>query len=232
VRLGIMFHIIKLWVYLASMLFGIIALPLVLFAEVMIGGLLGALLRHLIYTLAMTIAPILGIVGSILCARVPSRSEARGVIIVSLIFDALAPFFGVFQLIMFFAYQGTGDLRIDSLGSYMLLARLACTLTAWWLFQLYLRKLAFYMRETLLASESLNVIVHLLMATVITPTLVIVQFLMLAIGFRGLLLLIVFLATVGWMIFFAITFPIRQFRLLFKIRAQIFEKYLKVDDDD
>jgi hypothetical protein len=231
VRLGVLFHIIKLWVYLASALFGIITLPLVIFAAIAIGGIVGQLLMQTTFNLAMTIAPILGIVGSILCARVPPRSEARGIIIVSMIFDALAPFFGVFQLIMFFAYHGTGDDRVRSLMNYMLLARLACTLVAWWLFQLYLRKVSFYMRETLLASESLNVIVHLLMATVITPTLVVAQFFVLFMGFGGLFVLILFLATVGWTIFIGITFPIRQFRLLFKIRQKIFEKYLKVDDD-
>ncbi len=231
VRVGVLLHIIKLWIYLAALLFGFITLPLVLFLALVVGGILGQLLLHTTFNLATTIAPLLGIVGSALCMQVPPRSEARGTIAVSLAFDALAPILGVFQLILWFAYHGTGDERVANLSSYLLYARLACTLTAWWLFQLYLRKLAFYMRESLLASESLNVIVHLLMATVITPTLF-VGSLVFATFFKGPLVLLVFFATLGWMIFFAVTFPIKQFRLLFGVRAKIFEKYLKVDDDD
>lgn len=231
VRLGILFHIIKLWLFMGALVFGLISLPLALFLTLFFGGLVGSLLLQITYNLSMTLAPIAGIIGSILCAWVPPRSEARGTIIVSMIFDALAPVFGVFQLIMWLGFAVTFDERVSRLVGYMFLARLACTLVAWWLFQLYLRKVAFYIRETLLASECLNVIVHFMLATVITPTLV-VGTLVVAIFFPGILVLILFFALVGWMIFFAITFPLRQFRLLFNMRARIFDKFLKVDDDD
>jgi hypothetical protein len=232
VRLGILFHIIKLCIYLAGLVFGVICLPLALFADVFFGGIWGGLLRQVTYNLSMTLAPICGIIGSILCAYVPPRSEARGLIIVSMIFDVLAPFFGLFQLIMWLGFVVTVDERVGRLIGYMFLARLACTLTAWWLVQLYLRKLAFYLRETLLASESLNVIVHLLMATVITPTLVVLIFAVLFIFGGGLFVIILFFATVGWMIFLSVTFPYRQFHLLFTMRQKIFDKFLKPDDDD
>jgi hypothetical protein len=225
VRLGILFHIIKLWTYLASLLFGLVTLPLVLFVWVAGGGgWIATILFQITFNLSMTIAPILGVVGSILCAFAPAKSETRGTIIVSVLFDALAPVFGVLQVIMLLAYIGTGgDDRVEKLVSYMFYARLACTLVAWWLFQLYLRKLSFYIRESLLASEALNVIVHFLIATVISPTMVILTTVM-AVLFPGLLVIIMFFATLGWFIYFTITFPIRQFRLLFLIRAKILSK--------
>jgi hypothetical protein len=230
VRLGILFHSFKLWSFLAAMLFGFISLPLVLFATLMFGGWVGTILSQITFNLGMTIAPIFGIIGSIMCAFVPPKAEARGTIIASAIFDVLAPLFGVLQLVMFLAYLGSGgDERVNRLISYMLYARLACTLVAWWLFQLYLRNLAFYMSESLLASESLNVIVHFLIATLIGPTLVIGT-LMMVLFMPGILVLVMFFATLGWLIYFAVTFPLRQFRLLFNMRARIFEKYLKPDD--
>jgi hypothetical protein len=232
VRLGVLFHIIKLWIYLAALLFGVITMPLILFIAAFGGGWLGKLLIQITFNLAMTFAPIAGMVGSVLCIWIPPRSEARGTIVVSLIFDVLAPFFGLFQLIMWFGWFVTFDDRVERLIDYMFIARMACTLTAWWLFQLYLRKVSFYIRETLLASESLNVIVHLLIATVIGPTLVVATFLVLVFVGGGLIVLILFFACVGWLIYFAVTFPIRQFRLLFLVRAKIWDKYLKPDDDD
>jgi len=138
--------------------------------------------------------------------------------------------FGLLQLIMIVAYWGTGDERVERLVSYMLYARLACTLVAWWMFQLYLRQLAFFMSESMLASESLNVIVHFLIAVIIGPTLVIVTFFM-ALLFPGILVLVMFFATLGWLIYFTVTFPIRQFRLMFLMRSSIYRKYLKPDDD-
>jgi hypothetical protein len=231
VRLGVLFHIIKMWVYLAAILFGFITMPLVLFLAAFGASWLGRLLVQITFNLGMSVAPIAGVVGSILCIWVPARSEARGTMVVSLIFDLLAPVFGIFQLIMWIAYFGTGDRRIESLVGYMWYARMACTLIAWWLIQIYLRKLSFYMQQSLLASESLNVIVHLLMACVITPALVVTTFVMALFGFGGLIITIMFFASLGWMIYFLITFPLRQFRLLFAIRNRIWEKYLKPDDD-
>jgi hypothetical protein len=231
VRLGILFHILKLWVFMAALVFFFITLPLALFAGLAGMGLLATFLWQITFNLSMTLAPILGIVGSVLCAWVPPRSEARGTIIVSTVFDLLAPFFGLLQLIMWFGFFVTFDDRVSRLIDYMLYARLACTIVAWWLFQIYLRKVCFYMRESLLASECLNVIVHLMIATIIGPTLVaatvvMTLFFSLCIGF------IAFCVTFGWLIYFAVTFPIRQFRLLFLVRAKIYNKFLKPDDDD
>jgi hypothetical protein len=231
VRLGILFHILKLWTYLGAMLFGFITLPLVLFAALFFGGIVGTILSQITFNLAMTVAPVLGIVGSIMCAFVPPKSEARGTIIASVIFDVLAPLFGLLQLIMIVAYWGTGDERVERLVSYMLYARLACTLVAWWMFQLYLRQLAFFMSESLLASESLNVIVHFLIAVIIGPTLVIVTLVMATVLIMPMITLVLFFATLGWVIYFIITFPIRQFRLMFVMRSAIYRKFLKPDDD-
>jgi hypothetical protein len=232
VRLGILFHILKLWTYLGAMLFGFITLPLVLFASVVFGSWVGTILSQITFNLAMTLAPIFGIIGSIMCAFVPPRSEARGTIIVSIIFDLIAPVFGVLQLIMVLAYWGLGDERVERLIDYMFFARMACTLVAWWLFQLYLRKVSFYMHESLLASESLNLIVHFLIGMVIGPTLLALMFAILVFfPLIPILLIVMFFATLGWSIYFNITFPIRQFRLLFLMRNRIYVKYLKPDDD-
>lgn len=232
VRLGILFHTLKLWTYLGAMLFGFITLPLVLFATLFFGGIVGTILSQITFNLSMTVAPIFGIIGSIMCAFVPPKSEARGTIIASAVFDVLAPLFGLLQLIMVIAFWGTGDERVERLVSYMLYARLACTLVAWWLFQLYLRQLAFFMSESLLASESLNLIVHFLIGMVIGPTLLALMFAVMVIfPLIPILLIVMFFATLGWSIYFNITFPIRQFRLLFNMRRRIYEKFLKPDDD-
>jgi len=230
VRLGILFHILKLWTYLAAMLFGFITMPLVLFIAAFGSGWIAVILYQITFNLSMTLAPIFGTIGSIMCAFVPPRSEARGSIIVSIIFDLLAPVFGVFQLVMFFFVMSSDDARLGRLMEYMFYARLACTLVAWWLFQLYLRKVSFYMHESLLASESLNVIVHFLIATVIGPTLVIVTVIITLVFIFPCIGAILFLITLGWLIYFSITFPIRQFRLLFLIRNKIYLKYIKPPD--
>jgi hypothetical protein len=237
VRLGILFHIFKLWTYLAALLFALITMPLYLFivlASAAAGGgtpWWATLLFQVTFNLSMSLAPLFGTVGSIMCAWAPPKSEARGTIIVSLIFDLLAPFFGIMQLIMWFGFFITVDDRVERLVSYMYYGRITCTIVAWWLFQIYLRKVCFYMRESLLASECLNVIVHLLIAVVISPALVVVTFiifLFVSCLWGG----IMFLLTLGWFIYFTVTFPIRQFRLLFLVRAKIYNKFLKPDDDD
>ena len=61
--------------------------------------------------------------------------------------------------------------------------------------------------------------------------LVVVTFIM-AFFFGGCIAVIAFLVTFGWFIYFLITFPIRQFRLLFLLRSKIYNKFLKPDDDD
>jgi hypothetical protein len=232
VRLGLIFHIVKFSLMLAGMGLGFLMLPLiVVFA--LIGGAdwLSAILFHITFGFAITLAPLVGTIGSVMCAMAPPKSESRGLIIVSIIFDVLAPFFGLLQLIMWWVYHGTGDERVERLGVYMWYARVACTVVAWWLVQMYLRKLMFYLRESLLASESLNVIVHLLMAMVITPALFIGT-MQIALIFPGLVTMIAFFATLGWMIYFGVTFPLRQFRLLINVRKRIWERFLKPEDDD
>jgi hypothetical protein len=230
VRLGIVFHMIKLGILLAALLFMFITLPVVLFLLLTTESFWATVLLHVTYNLGITAAPVFGIVGSILCGMCPPRSEARGMIIVSLIFDTICPFLGLFQLVFALGVFITFDPRVERLVLYMYWARIACVLTAWWLFQLYLRKMCFYMKETLLASESLNVIVHLLMATTILPTLVVATLVVFAIFPGSLTALILFLVSLAYLIFFAITFPIRQFRLLIAIRQKAWDKFLKPDD--
>jgi hypothetical protein len=230
VRLGVLFHILKLWTYLAAMLFGLVTMPLALFAVIVGGGLIARILYQTTFNLSLTLAPLLGIIGSILCAWAPPKSESRGTIMVSLVFDLLAPFFGILQFIMWLGFVVTFDARVERLVEYMYYSRLACTFIAWWLFQLYLRKLCFYMRESLLASECLNVIVHFLIATVIGPALVVVTFV--AALFGPCIAAIIFLVTLGYVIFFLVTFPVRQFRLLFMVRTRIYNKFLKSEDED
>ncbi len=220
VRLGILFHMIKLGLSLGAMLFGFITMPLVLFAGLAGFPIIAMLLYQTTFNLGMTLGPLAGIVGSILCAFCPPRSEARGIILVSMIFEVLAPFFGLFELIMWIAFFGTHDERVAKLSEYMLYARLMCTLVAWWLFQLYLRKLAFFMRESLLAAESLNVIVHLLMSAVALPVLVIGTFVVLGVFGPGMVVTILFFATIAYLLYFVVTFPLRQFRLLYNMRAR------------
>ena len=92
----------------------------------------------------------------------------------------------------------------------------------------YLRKLAFYIRESLMASEALNVIVHFLIATIIGPTMVVVTFVVMMFG--PCFAIIMFFATLGWAVYFIITFPIRQFRMLFQMRSKIYNKFIKLPD--
>jgi hypothetical protein len=231
VRVGIVFHMVKLWIFMASLLFAFITLPVMLFLLMTVHNFWATVLLQITYNLGISAAPLCGIVGSILCGFVPPRSEARGLIIVSLVFDFITPFFGLFQLVFWMGFIMGHDERVERLIDYMNYARMACTLTAWWLFQLYLRKLCFYMRETLLASESLNVIVHLMLACIVLPTLITASLaFFMVFGPGDLIALILFLAAVAYLIFFAITFPWRQFSLLVMIRHRIWEKFLKPED--
>ncbi len=243
-RLGVLFHVFKLWIFLAAAVFFIlIGFPLILWTLVIAAaaadingaienGLFGlnftGIFFRILLNLAQTAAPIFGLIGSFFCFWTPPRSEAKTTAIVSFMFDALAIFLGGVQLIVFFVAH---DERIVRMQNLLFLVRLICTLTAWWLFQLYLRKLAFYMHESLLASECLNVIVHFLMATLIGPILVSVTFIM-AVFLGGCITTIAFFVTFGWFIYFLVTFPVRQFRLLFMVRSKIYNKFLKPDDDD
>ena len=246
IRLGIIFHMIKLWIFLAATLFFVlIGFPLILFTmfalmaafagvnEAIEGVLFGAtftgIFFRVILNLAQTVAPIFGLVGSFFCFWTPARSEAKGTVIVSFLFDGMAIFLGLVQLIVFFFEV---DARIVRMQNYLFLIRLSCTLTAWWLFQLYMRRFAFYIKESLLASECLNVIVHFLIATIISPTLLFMTF-VLAFFFGSCIAIILFFVTFGWFVYFFVTFPIRQFRMLFTARAKIYNKFLRpITEDD
>jgi hypothetical protein len=245
IRLGIIFHVVKLCIFLVAVVFFVlIGFPLILWTliammavvaglndaiqAVLFGTTFTGIFFRVILNLAQSVAPIFGMVGSFFCFWTPARSEAKGTVVVSFLFDAMAIFLGLVQVVVFFF---SGDERIDRMQNYLFIIRLSCTLTAWWLFQLYMRKFAFYIRESLLASECLNVIVHFLIATLISPTLVLVTFIF-AFLFGGCIAIILFFVTFGWFVYFFVTFPVRQFRMLFQARAKIYNKFLKPDDDD
>jgi hypothetical protein len=245
IRLGIVFHIVKLWIFLAATVFFVlIGFPLILwtlvtfmvaaagvneaFEMAFFGASFTGIFFRIILNLAQSVAPIFGLVGSFFCFWTPSRSEAKGTVVVSFLFDGMALFLGLVQFVVWILGS---DERTARLLNNLFLIRLVCTMTAWWLFQLYLRKLAFFIRESLLASECLNVIVHFLIATIISPTMVLATFVF-AFFFGGCIATILFLVTFGWFVYFFVTFPVRQFRVLFVARSKIYNKYLKPDDDE
>ena len=159
VRLGLAFHFARLIIFLAS--------PVVLLLAIVVGamasaggrttGLAGGLLAVIVAVLvvvALLSTPVLGIIGSILCAWVPKKS-ARTMIMVSMALDMASFGLGIVTLLL----TVTGALsEVPALTVALQFAQLCLTVAAWVLFMIFLRRLALSIEEWGQADEAGQII--------------------------------------------------------------------------
>lgn len=109
--------------------------------------------------------PILGILGSVFCLRVPSGSEARPWALTTLILDGCSLGFG---LLAFVLGAAAGGLRRNpdaaATGGILLLlcvlANYVCNLLTWVFLQVFLKKFSEYVKEWGSASEAIPLLVQ------------------------------------------------------------------------
>ncbi|GEM_PF-6721672 len=158
VRLGLAFHRARLIIFLFTPVF-------LIFASVVGGmasgagrgaGLVGGALvviAGLVLLAALLVTPILGIIGSVLCAWVPKKT-ARTLILVSFGLDAGSFGLGIVQIVLMLA-------RVLGAPMFVLVfqfLQLGLTLAAWVLFMLFLRRMAHSLEEWGHADEAGSII--------------------------------------------------------------------------
>jgi len=153
VQRGLAFHYARLIIFLAS--------PVVLLLGLAVGGVAGGLaggalasLIGILVALALLSTPVLGIIGSILCASVPGKS-ARSMILVSMSMDTAS--FGLGLAIILFSVTGVLS-DAPGLGLALQFVQFALSVAAWVLFMTFLRRLARSMEEWGLADEAGSII--------------------------------------------------------------------------
>ena len=175
VNVGILLHLIKLWTTLlmafAGLLMHVFAVVVASSAAARGGELAGesvalfvlfAFIAAMAVLVGVIIAPILGLVGSGFCIMIPKKSDARGTIITSFVFDVIA-FIGT--IVLAIASLGGIDmepLKLSRLMSLVQNANLFFTLASWFLFMVFLRQMAHYLQRPSLGNDALNLIAYLI----------------------------------------------------------------------
>ncbi len=245
VDVGLLLHLIRLWMYIIGILLGITVAILLAIAGSQAaeavaekqaapagGGAVGfvvfgtvtilALLLFLLQLVISQIAPLLGIVGSFLCCWVPKKSESRGTIIMSLTFDLVSMVAGLLVFLGAFNVLGMDETKRENMILYLRYISFFCTSAAWLTFLTFLRGLGRYIGEPGVGNEALNLIARLVVMII---TLIIDVVLIVAVGrlFLGVILAIFVAigAMVGWFIAFVFTFYVRQLKLVSAMRAAV-----------
>ena len=110
------------------------------------------------------VAPILGMVGSILCLWAPSASGARGLCIASLALNASATLGSILiRVLMFFVPAG------EVIGGVGMIGASLMTFIAWCLFMAFLRQLCLHLGEDTLAGEAIAVMMRGIAILVLAP---------------------------------------------------------------
>ena len=167
VNVGLAFHLAKLWCLIAVMLlylFWILIVPLILGSGGLHAGIgLSQVILWLILLLFVA-RPFLGATGSLLCFWVPTKARARLLIIVSFslevasgLGDALMLVLGPLLALTAFAsgsYQAVGALVL-----VMFIVVWAAGTAGYILFMLFLRAVAYYLRENATAEEAMRLLI-------------------------------------------------------------------------
>ena len=240
VNVGILLHLIKLWTTLLMAFFGLL---LHVFATVVAGGAAGAggdlgresitlfalfaFISAMAVLVGVVIAPILGVVGSGFCIMIPKKSEARGTIIASFLFDIVG-FIGT--IVLAIASLGGIDMepqKLSRLVSMVQNANLFFTLAAWFLFMVFLRQMAHYLQRPSLGNDALNLIAYLIVELIaLIVVLIACGFLFgLMMPFLGAImgLMMLFIVVIIWFGQFYYIFFYGMIRLLNAMRAIVKE---------
>jgi hypothetical protein len=205
VKFGLNFHLWKYVCFVFAMLLGIMGrvlaagVPLLALPVVAGAG------------LSAFAATILGIVGSVFCGRVPPRSGARVLILVSLGFDAAA--LAALLLAVPAALVNVGLLLLLQLLS------LVGGLTGFVLFMVFLKKLAYYLRDRPDGDEAIAAMIQALAVLIGGPVVIVLSaFILVRIPVLGVLLLIA--EYVGWLVLLMLTL-LRLLTVIKEIRSAI-----------
>jgi hypothetical protein len=171
VRLGLGFHYAKLLTILIGILLAMVGLILAAFTDMNVVG-IGARLVVIAAWLDVSFgAPVLGLVGSLLCCRVPCQTRGRPLIVTALALETAALAVPILLLVV---GDGAAALRADGAGTNartVALGQVApvCTLVGFVLFMLFLRRLAFFLEAPGAAEEAVTIIYRYLLLYVVAP---------------------------------------------------------------
>jgi len=183
VNIGLLIHVIKLWVFVVLVffiflwsVFGITidtaSLPnadpdfgkesIDLFKSTV-----NVCWKIILFLVILT--PVVGVIGSGFCCLTPKKSEARGTIITALVFDFIPLVASIMILLAEFEAFGLEKTKNDTLLFYLSAASLFFSISALFLFVIFLRMLAYYIQKALLASEALNMVSWLMIMVGAAP---------------------------------------------------------------
>jgi hypothetical protein len=213
-------------------------------AAVLISGVFGLgwpapvpLILTLAATLTRLAAPLLGVVGAVLCLSVPVQSRARPFMAVSLILKLGLPVTPLFLLYIYFLYDGwyAGKLALVLLvgdpsrevAAWLFFLLLLGRLAAWLSFLLFLGRVAGYLEEPVAADEAVQLIWAAVrglgvLVLLVLVAVALVRFCGSLLGFMWLRLMLILgsLAFVAWIIF-AIRYVFRVMDLIATLRQVI-----------
>jgi hypothetical protein len=184
-----------------------------------------ALVAFLLNLVISLIAPLLGVVGSFLCCFVPKKSDAKGIIIISLIFDLVSLVAWLLNLLAITGVFGMEAHKTANMVFLLQMISFICTVTSWLTFLTFMRGLGKYLGEPRLGNEALNLIARLVVqvVTLIMDFAVIIVFGRYFVGVvLAIILAIAFMSI--WFILFIFTFYIRQLKLVSAMRQAVQNK--------
>jgi hypothetical protein len=221
VNIGLLLHYLRLvLIFLALIAWGLLSPVVAMFGPSEHGGpavLLGLLL-FLASLMVAFLAPLLGIVGSVLCVFVPSEAKARGFIITSLVLDVTAvPISIVVQFVVMVGVQSGAGIIGGAMPAFVM------GLASWALFMIFLRQVATYVDEQAGADESSLILIQGLFLLFFSPV----------VFFLGLMLAavlpcigaLIFLGIVVYAIYLYLMFLKRQLDLIGTLRQVIYSRY-------
>jgi hypothetical protein len=209
VDLGLAFHYWQYLLVLGSLLLSI--LQVLLAAAPPLAFLVG-----LLGSIATLVAPILGIVGSILCCWAPPKSEARGLVLFSLGFDAASLVTVPFAFVAGFV---AGEYGLAVAVGLLLLAWVF-SLTGFVLFMMFLSKLAYYLDDEPAGREATAAMGAYLAAYLGGGFVVLCTLALLARTGLLLFLLLLLLESIVWLVFI-IKVLFRILNVISGVRARI-----------
>jgi hypothetical protein len=249
VNTGLLLHLVKLWIYVVIVLSLVVNNVFMIVVNVVRDMAaadrdlspdalaLFAFLQLIFFfgiMIGVIIAPIVGTVGSGFCLMVPKKSEAKGTIITSFVFDVL-PMVG--SLIMILASLDVfgmdiesvdGKAKLERLNLYIMIGSGFFTLSAWFLFMVFLRQFGQYIGQPGLGNEALNLIAYLIVQVISLPITMIMTLYMFRL-FIGLLgsfmgIIIMFIVVICWFAQFYFLFFVGMISLLNAMRAAVKEE--------
>jgi hypothetical protein len=171
VQLGLGFHYAKLLTILIGIFLAMVGLILAAFTDMNVVGIGARLVVIAAWAVVALVAPVLGLVGSVLCCRVPRRTRGRPLIVTALALETAALAVPILLLVL---GDGAAALRADGAGRHVAtvaLGQLApvCTLVGFVLFMLFLRRLASFLNQPGAADEAVTIIYRYLLLYVVAP---------------------------------------------------------------